>query len=262
MKNFCLRAWASIARPYYLTRLLSEVLLSFVLIYALSGGNYYDALCIGKFTGVLMTSCTFLWLLYSLFRGNEDGITFSSNPLLIIGRCLLTVVVDIFVLYLCFVVVLRVLANGPEFFADGLTIPRDVSVVEPQKCNDIMPFLNCQRTNCVPYIMLSLDSPQICYGALNPREKGEMDLRIYELTTGKMLLEYSDSLFERFGMEMKPLRWSVEQNECFAFFRPLNVLPGRSERSYVVIVEIWFYPESGSSSRLLISQHFLVHGGY
>lgn len=261
MKNFCIRVWAGIARPHYGVRLVSEILLSFVFVYALSGGNL-DALRMSKFAGGLMTFCTVFWLLYSLFMGKEDGVTFSGAPLLVIGRCLLAVVVDAFVLYLCSVVVLRILANGPEFFADGLEVPRSVLFVEPKKCTDIEPFANCHQTNCLPYVMLDLDEHQICYGALNPGESGRMCVRAYELTTGRMLLDCRDGLLEFCGMEPNPLRWSQDPNESFAFLRPFSVSPGRLGQPYVATVEIWFYPEIGTSPRLLTSQNFLVHGRY
>ncbi len=261
MKNFCIRVLSGIARPRYGVRLMSEIVLSFVLVYALSGENFV-ALRLSKFSGAMMTFCTVFWLLYSLLRGKDREVTFRSSPLLVVGRCLLTAVTDVFVLYLCTVVLLRILANGPEFFADGLSIPLNVSLVNPKKCVDIGPFANCQQTNCAPYIMLDLDDPPICYGALNPGEAGRMDIRVHELTTGMALLEYSDSMLESCGMEPKLLRWSKDQNECFTFVRPFKVLPGRRGRPYGVMVEIWFYPESGNSPHLMFSQNFLVHGGY
>ena len=262
-KVFVLKFADCLIRPHYGLRFLVELLLAAVCIEVLSC-DHFRALGISAEGGVLLVALTFFWMAYSLLLGRKDKWESPWLASLVVGRCLLTVIIDVTLAYLCYVIMLRVAGNGPEFFADNLRLPEGIEYSESCACPDADIYRRGVSTNCSPYVMLTPDFPQICYGAVNPGESGRLRLQVYEATTGTCLLnsEASDRLWESIDDRLHVCGWSENNDECFTFLRTCPIPNGHRNRPYVVSVELWFKPDSDRPMRMLLSRNILVHGRY
>lgn len=248
-------------RPHYGLRWVGELMLSAFFIRALSCDDF-RALGISKASGWSLVVFTYLWMFHSLVFGRKDGRPDRFYPWLVVGRCMLTVIMDVFLLFLSYVAVVRMLSNGPEFFADEISIPDGVDYSVCHKNLD-RDFRVCgMATNCAPFVVLTSDYPQVCYGAVNPGEPGEIWIRVHEITTWYCLGDF-DPYYEPYKWRSeRACRWSEKDGECFLFWFLSPLSHGRRSRPYIVSVELLFQPDSNRVLRTLISRNFLVRGKY
>lgn len=251
-----------LVRPHYICRFFVELVLAAVYIHVLSCDDF-SALGISRTAGVVMVACTYIYMGYSLIRGEADR-PFRQLPLLVVGRCILTIIIDCFLFYLSCAVILRMLANGPEFFSDNVSIPADVEYSEFHEFPDESIYGESMSTNCNPYIMLTADYPQVCYGAVNPGASGRLRVRVYEVSSGACLLDTRvlDEILECCEPKRNVCGWSRNDGECFTFQRYCPISDGRKDSPYVVSVELWFSPQSGEPMCMLLSRNFLVSGRF
>ena len=251
-----------LVRPHYAFRYFVELVAAAVYIYVLSCDDF-SALGISRTAGVVLVACTYIYAGYSLIHGEADRPS-RQLPLLIVGRCIFTIIIDCFLFYLSCAVILRMLANGPEFFSDNVSIPSDVEYSEVHTFPDMSIYGESISTNCNPYVMLTADYPHVCYGAVNPGAPGRLRVRVYEVSSGSCLRDTRvlDEILECCEPKRNVCGWSRNEGECFTFQRDCSISDGRKDSSYVVSVELWFSPESGDPMRMLLSRNFLVSGSF
>lgn len=263
--SVCARVVDFLRRPHYGLRFVSELLLMAVYVCVLSCDDF-SAFGVSRRCGVALVASTYAWMVYSLvFCKKNIGRGEWWFPLLIVGRCILTVVLDAILLFLTYVAILRMLANGPEFFADNLSVPDDVDYLKPCEGSDVSAYDDMFSTNCSPFVALSLNGGcYTCYGAVNPGEPGRLRLRVCEVTKGACILdtEKLKGFYDLFGSAGKSCAWSKNKGESFAFRLSCPLSCGRKNQSYLVLVEVWFMPNSNGVGRVLIARNFLVHGDY
>lgn len=267
---FCINQWIrrtwiivadGLLRPHYGLRFASEFVLMAVYLHVLSCDQCH-ALGISVRAGALLVTFTVLWMGYSLLFGRKDRRTYLWTPGFIAGRCLLTVFVDAFLGYLVYVAVLRMMANGPEFFADDLTVPQGIEYSDTCECPDFRVYADRISTNGCPCLDLTPDFNHV-YGAVNPGEPGRLMLLIYEVTTKKIIYDfYCCRPGEWLNEDRGVCAWSEDTHECFTFFGRCGIAFGRRNRPYAITVELWFRPDSGGRRRMLLSRNFIVHGEY
>lgn len=154
----------------------------------------------------------------------------------------------------------KAMGFGDEYFADGLKMPTDVQVDEPEETpKDWLAtgVKSLAPTNRMDSFVLYGKSGVGCEAWVNPGEPGKVVLRAYEVTTGKCA-------FSR-DMELKSESenaWSIVRTEKFLFYHPhLHVLlRGRENVFYAARFEVWFKPSSGQPERKLIERVYRVCG--
>ena len=84
------------------------------------------------------------------------------------------------------------------------------------------------------------------------------------MTKGACILdtEKLKGFYDLFGSAGKSCAWSKNKGESFAFRLSCPLSCGRKNQSYLVLVEVWFMPNSNGVGRVLIARNFLVHGDY
>ena len=149
---------------------------------------------------------------------------------------------------------------GDEYFADGLQMPTDVQVDEPEEVAENWSetgVKSSMSTNHVDSFVLYGKSGRGCEALINPGEPGQVVLRAYEVTTGKCAFSQEIEL----KSESKNA-WSVVRTERFLYYHPhLHVfLRGRENVFYAARFEVWFKPSSGLPERKLIERIYRVCG--
>lgn len=154
----------------------------------------------------------------------------------------------------------KAMGFGDEYFADGLKMPTDIQVDEPEEIAENWletGVKSSTSTNRTDSFALYGKSDMGCEAWINPGEPGQVVLRAYEVTTGKCAFSREIELKSE-----SENAWSVVRTEKFLYYHPhLRVfLRGRENVFYAVRFEVWFKPSSGQPGRKLIERVYRVCG--
>ena len=146
-----------------------------------------------------------------------------------------------------------------DFFADHLKIPKNIKFEKPINSND---YLNSEQIEIIPdketLILYDVYQPGMYQYEifLNKIEKGNVYLKVYEITTNQILSEENikrDSKIQVFN--------ATDELKKFKLNDPFTIKEGNWDQFYGSKIEVWFQPENlDLKERKLFSKNYIVQG--
>ena len=149
-----------------------------------------------------------------------------------------------------------------EFWGEDCTVEKMPSYDEPASAEQRADLQTRARSGIAEkgpaWLSLSADiDPKYCIGAVNPREPGELFVKIVDVSNDAVIFETQDSWPSKMVAG-----WSQNEDELFPFCIQCRVPCGRSCKWYVVRCELWILPQNGLPGKKLMEARVKVRGAY
>lgn len=147
------------------------------------------------------------------------------------------------------------LIGEPDFYADDLIIPKDISINRPLDFNSKKAV---DSLNVIPFDNLKFELANSFQPGLyeyylwyKPQEKGLVYLKAYEITKNDLLSEPRLS---------KRTQAVVLKNKSTLIHKRLTIYEGEWNYPYAARFEVWFKSEKDNVNKKLIEKNYIIEG--
>jgi hypothetical protein len=171
-------------------------------------------------------------------------------------RGVLQIAATVIVLFMGFFIINSVLRYYPhDYYADNLEMPKNIPLempIEDFSAEEDEKILNLPPEN-QKFILQNGYQPGLYtyYVWLNPKEKGSVYLKAYEITKNNRLSE--QDLTKKSHIEIDTLAMKVYQ-------KGFTIYEGDWEKPYGARFELWFKPKGEGKEYLLSSKNYQIEG--